>query len=142
MPHSDGKVLRVLVDPEGAGNCESWAGGHWGHCFECSRFNTGDFESEDAELAARKKFTNAAKKSWLATTKQYKELAVRARTTTWTTLAARLKREMPNARERVRICVSTWMTNFEKETEATQKARGWKYTPHTLPVWSQWPTTR
>ena len=103
-----------------------------GHCFECSRFNTVDFESEAAELAARKKFTSFAKKSWLATTKQYKELAIRARTITWITFAARLKREMPNAtdaerrkliKERVQICVSTWMSNFEKETEATQKAR-------------------
>ena len=126
------KASEFLLSHEGEGNCETWAGGHWGHCFECSRFNANDFENEEAELAARKKFTNAAKKSWMATTKQYKDLAIRARSITWQSFQARLKREMPNAcdderrkvcQERVRICVDTWMADFEKETEATQKAR-------------------
>ena len=110
------KASEFLLVHEGEGNCESWAGGHWGHCFECSRFNTEDFENEQAELAARKKFTNAAKKSWLATTKQYKELVIRARSMTWLSFKARLKREMPNASDderrkliqvRVQICVDT-----------------------------------
>ena len=63
------KASEFLLTHEGEGNCESWAGGHWGHCFECSRFNTEDFENESAVATARKKFMNAAKKSWLATTK-------------------------------------------------------------------------
>lgn len=81
---------QLLLLHEGEGNVETWAGGHWGHCFLCSRFNKTEWQDDKEEAAARKKFTNAAKRSWLATTKHYKEVAVRARTDTWSAFQTRL----------------------------------------------------
>ena len=79
-----------------------------------------------------KKFANAAKKSWMATTRHYKDIAVRARCGTWAGFQARLKKRFPEAkddelrnliRQRVKVAVDTFMANFEKESEEAMKAR-------------------
>jgi hypothetical protein len=99
---------------------ESWAGGHWGHCFECSGF-------ED-----KNKFRRAAGRAWASTTKHYRELAVRARSATWSSFEKRLTEEFPGIQKaklravikmRVAAAVQTFMADFEKENVATQTAR-------------------
>ena len=123
---------QFLLLHEGEGNVETWAGGHWGHCFSCSRFNKQEWLDEAEEAAARKRFVSFAKKSWLATTQHYKDIAIRARTGTWIGFKNRLKERFPKANDaeirnlihqRVKVAVDTFMANFEKETEATMKAR-------------------
>ena len=128
-----GQCSQFLLHHEGKEeDCETWAGGRWGSCFSCSRFNTGGWQDEQEEAAARKQFTNAAKKSWMATTKHYKDIAVRARCGTWAGFKARLKKRFPQAKDdemrnliqqRVKVAVETFMANFEKESEEAMKAR-------------------
>ena len=131
-----GKVVQncsqFLLTHEGEGNVETWAGGHWGTCFCCSRFSKTEWKDDQEEAAAKKKFTNLAKRSWTATTKQYKELAIRARSDTWSAFQGRLEKRFPKAsdqeireltKQRVSIAIDTFMVNFEKESEATKKAR-------------------
>jgi hypothetical protein len=126
------KCSQFLLLHEGKGDVETWAGGHWGHCFSRSRFNKEQWQDADEEAAARKKFTSFAKKSWLATTRHYKDLAVRARSGTWIGFKNRLKQRFPEAKDeeirnlihqRVKVAVDTFMANFEKETEETMNAR-------------------
>ena len=71
--------------------------------------------------ATRKKFTSAANKSWLATTRHYKDLAVRARTGTWVGFKARLRKRFPEAtdaelreltQQRAKIAVDTFYGKF------------------------------
>ncbi len=57
---------QFLLLHEGEGNVETWAGGHWGHCFSCSRFNKQEWLDEAEEADARKRFVSFAKNKVLA----------------------------------------------------------------------------
>ena len=80
----------------------------------------------------KQRFTNLARRSWNAATKHYQEIAVRARSDTWTAFKSRITQMFPNAahqeireliQQRVKIAINTFMVNFEKESEASKKAR-------------------